>query len=75
MTIPIDKTVAKDLIHHRIQELDAIIKEILDKWNYDNIDDFIGDTKRGKLAESSIDDALELQNVVDKREEIAAILE
>ncbi len=75
MTIPIDKTVAKDLIHHRIQELDTIIKEILDKWNYDKIDDFIGDTKRGKLAESSIDDALELQNVVDKREEIAAILE
>ena len=75
MTIPIDKTIAKDLIHHRIQELDAIIKEILDKWDYNNIDDFIQDTKQGKLAEDSIDDALELQNVIDKREEIAAILE
>ena len=75
MSITIDENIAKDLIYHRIKELDAIIKEILDKWKYDNINDFISDTRKGQLSEASIDDAIELQNIIDKRKEIASILE
>lgn len=75
MGITIDKNIVEDLISHRIKELDGIVEEILSKWGYDNIDDFISDTKKGRLAESSIDDAIELQNVVDKRKEIETILE
>lgn len=75
MTIQIDESLAKDLIYHRLRELDAIIKDILDNWQYDNIDDFVNDVKQGKLPENSIDDAIDLQNVTDKRNQIAEILE
>ena len=74
MSISIDKELARDLIDSKLRELDKKIKLILTKWNFDNVDDFVQATKDGKLEEESIDDAISIQNLVDKRDEYSAIL-
>ena len=74
MSIEIDKEIAIDLIHSKIEILDSKIRVILDQWNYNNIDEFIQDVKKGLLEEAE-DSAIDLENLRDKRNQIATLLD
>lgn len=73
MTITLDKEIATDLIETKLRSLDNQIEKILKRWNMNNIDDFIDAARSGILAESE-DDAIDIQNLNDKRNEIAKLL-
>ncbi len=75
MSISIKKDLAIDLINENLKILDERIMNILLKWHYNNIEDFIEDSKNGTLDHTSIDDAIDIQNLRDKRAEIANILD
>ena len=51
MSISIDRNIAIDLIQTKLEILDKHIEAILNKWGYNNIDDFLTDGRAGKLEE------------------------
>ena len=69
MTIKLNSKIAEDLINTKLQVLDEKISVILKKWNVELIDQFIDGAKSGKFEDAE-PDAIELQNLVAKREEI-----
>lgn len=72
-TISIDKDLALDLFRTKLQIIDEKIQKILNKWNYKEIEDFIKDTKSGKIIESEMD-AISLENLRSKRKKIEALM-
>jgi vacuolar-type H+-ATPase subunit C/Vma6 len=66
---------AKDLAYYKIRHISNEIQEILDKWEFSNIDDFLNATKEGKTGEDAIDDAIELQNLRDTLTELEEFVE
>lgn len=73
MTIEMRKDIALDLIQTRIRDLDKKIELILIKWEMSSIDDMIEAAKTGKIIEAE-EDAIDLENLKDKRNEIASLL-
>ena len=69
MTINLNSKIVKDLINTKLQVLDEKISAILKKWNVEVIDQLIEGAKSGKFEEAE-SDAIELQNLMSKREEI-----
>ncbi len=72
MTIKLDSKIAQDLINTKLQVLDEKISVILKKWNLETVDELIEGAKSGKFADAE-PDAIELQNLVDKRDEMEKI--
>ena len=72
-TISIDRDLALDLFRTKLQILDEKIQDILQKWNYREIDAFIRDTKSGKIIESEMD-AISLENLRNKRKQIENLM-
>ena len=66
MSIEIDKEIAIDLIHSKIEMLDSKIQAILKQWKYSNIDDFIGDVKKGYCFYFESNRVHQISNVSDK---------
>ena len=73
-TISIDKDLALDLFRTKLQIIDEKIQNILQTWNYREIDAFIEDTKNGKIIESEMD-AISLENLRNKRKQIEKLME
>lgn len=73
-TISIDKDLALDLFRIKLQIIDEKIQNILQTWNYSEIDAFIDDTKKGKIIESEMD-AMSLENLRNKRKQIEKLME
>ena len=73
MTITIKKDIANDLIETKLKSLDDEIEKILQRWNITNIDDFLEAARTGRLEESE-DDAISIQNLRDKRNKVAKLL-
>ena len=73
-TISIDRDLALDLFRTKLQIIDGKIQDILQKWNYREIDVFIEDTKKGKIIESEMD-AISLENLRNKRKQIEKLME
>ena len=69
MTINLNSKIIEDLINTKLQVLDEKISAILKKWNIDIIDQLIKGAKSGKFEDAE-SDAIELQNLTSKREEI-----
>ncbi|MHA2363549.1 MAG: hypothetical protein ACXAC7_06300 [Candidatus Hodarchaeales archaeon] len=72
MTISLDKAIAEDLLNTKLQLLDKKIQSILDRWNILSIEEFVEKAKAGIIEEAE-SDAIELQNLADKRDEISKI--
>ncbi len=72
-TISIDRDLALDLFRTKLQIIDEKIQNILDKWKYNEIDDFIKDTKNGIIIESEMD-AISLENLRSKRKKIETLM-
>jgi hypothetical protein len=73
-TISIDKDLALDLFRTKLQIIDEKIQNILETWNYREIDAFIEDTKKGNIIESEMD-AISLENLRNKRKQIEKLME
>ena len=69
MTINLNSKIAQDLINTKLQVLDEKVSAILKKWNVKVIEELIEGAKSGQLEDAE-SDAIELQNLVFKREEI-----
>jgi len=72
MTIKLDSKIAQDLINTKLQVLDEKISVILKKWNLETVVELMEGAKSGKIAAAE-PDAIELQNFVDKRDEIGKL--
>jgi len=66
---------AKDLAYYKISHISIEIQEILDRWEFSNIGDFLQATKEGKTGEDTIDDAIELQNLRNTLTELEEFVE
>ena len=73
MTVSIDQEVARDLIETKLRVLTEKIDAILNKWGLKSIDELVEGAKIGKFPEAE-DDAIELQNLSDKRSQIEKLL-
>jgi len=73
MTITFDQEIARDLIETKLRVLNEKIDEILNKWNLSSIEELIEGARTGKLPEAE-DDAIDLQNLRDKRSQIEKLL-
>ncbi len=73
MTITFDPEIARDLIETKLRVLNEKIDEILSKWNLSSIEELIEGARTGKLPEAE-DDAIDLQNLRDKRSQIEKLL-
>ena len=73
MVISLDPEIARDLIETKLRVLTEKIHAILNKWELDSIDELIEGTKTGKFPEAE-DDAIDLQNLRDKRSQIEKLL-
>jgi len=68
-TISIKKEVLEDLVDFKLRFITNEINRILAKWNRNSIDQFLEDARAGILEESE-DDAIDLTNLVDHRDEL-----
>ena len=73
MAISIDPEVARDLIETKLRVLTEKIDVILNKWEVNSIDELIAGAKTGKFPDAE-DDAIDLQNLRDKRNQIEKLL-
>ncbi len=73
MAISLDPEVARDLIETKLRVLTEKIDSILNKWGLSSIDELIEGAKTGKFPEAE-DDAIDLQNLRDKRSQIEKLL-
>ena len=73
MTISIESEVARDLIETKLRVLTERINTILNKWELESIEELVEGAKTGKYPEAE-DDAIDLQNLADKRTEIEKLL-
>jgi len=71
-TVSIEKSELLDLVNSELKVLQDEIKEIFDKWHYDDIDAFLKDAKDGTIedAEDVEDDAICLRTLFIKRERL-----
>lgn len=65
--VSVEKSILEDLVNSKLKVLYDEIKEILDKWNYDDIDAFLQAARDGTIEDAE-DDAVCMRNLVDKRE-------
>ncbi len=73
MAISLDPEVARDLIETKLRVLTEKIDTILNKWNLNSIEELIKGARTGKIPEAE-DDAIDLQNLRDKRSQIEKLL-
>ena len=73
MSITLDSETARDLIETKLRVLTEKIEKVLKKWNINSIDEYIKGAKTGTLSEAE-NDAIDLQNLRDKRNEIEKLL-
>jgi len=73
-TVTLDTELARDLLETKTRLLDKEIHDILKKWNVETVDDLVEGARSGNLEEAE-DNAIETQNLRDKRREIAKILQ
>ena len=74
MNSTIDTKIVRDLIDTKIEVLDRKIRIILRRWKVKTIEELLDGARTGKIEETE-SDAIELQNLVDKRDEITGLYE
>jgi hypothetical protein len=73
MTVTIESEVARDLIETKLRVLTERIDTILNKWGLESVEELVEGAKTGKFPEAE-NDAIDLQNLSDKRSEIEKLL-
>lgn len=73
MAISLDPEIARDLIETKLRVLTEKIDTILNKWQLRSIDELVEGARTGEIPEAE-DDAIDLQNLRDKRNQIEKLL-
>ena len=73
MTITLENEIAEDLIKFKLQHIQETITRILNKWNEDNIEDFIRKTRSGELPEAELD-AITIRQLAKDVEKLSTLL-
>ena len=68
-SVTIKKEIIEELIDFKLNSLVKEINRILSKWNYHVITDFLEHARNGTLEEAE-DDAIDLTNLIDQRDEL-----
>ena len=55
MTIKLENNIAEELIKYKLGHLQKTISTILEKWNEENIEDFLVKAKTGELLDAEMD--------------------
>ncbi|MHA1301899.1 MAG: hypothetical protein ACTSO9_20980 [Candidatus Helarchaeota archaeon] len=55
MTIKLENNIAEELIKYKLGHLQKNISSILERWNENNIEDFLKKAKTGELPEAEMD--------------------
>jgi hypothetical protein len=67
MTVTLEKKTASELIKFKLQHVQETIQSILDKWNEENIDEFVQKARTGELSEAEMDAITIRQLVLDHK--------
>jgi len=70
--VSVDKVLAEELVDLKLQQLAQEITNIIAKWNYSSVDNFLKDAEEGTLPEAEMD-AITLTNLLDQREELVRL--
>ena len=62
MNVEIKQETAQELIKFKLEHLSKLINKILEKWNEENIDDFIEKARSGVLENAEMD-AISLKQI------------
>ena len=73
MTITLENEVAEDLIKFKLQYIQETITSILNKWNEENVEDFIKKAKTGELADAEMD-AITIKQLAKDVEKLTTLL-
>ena len=68
-SVSLDTDLALNLVNSKLTSVTKEIEEILARWEYDDADLFLKDAREGKLEEAE-DDAIDLTNLLDIREDL-----
>ncbi len=74
MTITLENEVAEDLIKFKLQYIQETITSILNKWNEENVEDFIKKAKTGELADAEMD-AITIRQLVADLDRLQKLLD
>lgn len=55
MAIELETEVAKELVEMKLLSIRTTINQILNDWNYTDIDEFIANAKSGEIEEAEMD--------------------
>ena len=72
--VEIDKDVANELALYKLRNLQFEIQEILDKWKFNSIEDFLLQSKNGSLPESE-NDGIDLKQLVKEENDLNELLD
>jgi hypothetical protein len=73
LTIKLENNIAEELIKFKLGHLQKTISSILEKWNENNIEDFLKKAKSGELLNAEMD-AITLRQLNKDCEELQALL-
>ena len=62
MNVEIKQETAQELIKFKLEHLSKLINKILEKWNEENVDDFINKARSGVLQNAEMD-AISLKQI------------
>ena len=62
MNVEIKQETAQELIKFKLEHLSKLINKILEKWNEENVDDFIENARSGVLENAEMD-AISLKQI------------
>ncbi|HMF31380.1 MAG TPA: hypothetical protein VKK79_08205 [Candidatus Lokiarchaeia archaeon] len=68
-SINVDKKVLEELASYKLRFITEQINQILSKWGAPSIEDFLNGARDGTYEEAE-GDAIDMTNLVDKREEL-----
>ena len=73
MTITLENEVVEDLIKFKLQHIQETIRSILNKWNENNIEDFIQKARAGELTDAEMD-AITIRQLAKDVEKLTTLL-
>ncbi len=74
MNVSIDHDLAIDLITYKLRRVQEIIRDILERWNASDADDFLKKSKDGYYPESE-NDAIDLKQLIFEEKKLKNLLQ
>jgi len=73
-SVSIEKEILEDLLHFKLKRIQALIQEILIRWNETSTTDFIDKARKG-IYENAENDAIELRQLLLEEKKLHSLLQ